>query len=490
MTEERRLIINEQEWDYFVFRNMSFWHQWISNYGHFYCYKQWGMNVPIILLSITTEGIHTQVFKTPENKRRSDEDILRLFSTKKRINLLESRYKKFTNNLLNSLSACKKSLTVKNWKRFEKDYMIYTHGLALTATMGRAGLEALIKRIKEIGVEESEIPNLVSLITYPQIHTPLFNSTIDLLKIAGRIQNGSLKEGEISKELNWWLKKYSCIPVNFCDEPWSLPDAKKQLDDSLRKDCNQELRQLEKSHKEKVILAAKKIVEIKDEEISLLAFALQKTVYLNEYRKNIFSLVSLEMRPLFERIAKIAGSNSWSDCYYLLPEEIVDILNGELKSIQSIVPKRKVVAYYMDYKSGAELFLSEVETKKVLDFVSITNERQKEKSQQQQQEIKGFPASSGKTSGIVKVILSSKDFSKLKPGEILVTKMTSVDFVPIMERASAFITDEGGITSHAAIVAREMNKPCIIGTGNATRVLKDGDLIEVDAIKGTVKKLQ
>ena len=68
--------------------------------------------------------------------------------------------------------------------------------------------------------------------------------------------------------------------------------------------------------------------------------------------------------------------------------------------------------------------------------------------------------------------------------------MTSVDFVPIMDKAGAFVTNEGGITSHAAIVSREMNKPCIIGTQNATQVIKDGDMVEVDAERGIVKILE
>jgi pyruvate,water dikinase len=68
--------------------------------------------------------------------------------------------------------------------------------------------------------------------------------------------------------------------------------------------------------------------------------------------------------------------------------------------------------------------------------------------------------------------------------------MTTPDFVPAMKKAVAFITDEGGITSHAAIVARELKKPCIIGAKIATRALKDGDLIEVDANRGVVKILK
>ena len=104
--------------------------------------------------------------------------------------------------------------------------------------------------------------------------------------------------------------------------------------------------------------------------------------------------------------------------------------------------------------------------------------------------VKGYVANRGKAQGIVRVVLGSKDFHKVKAGDILVTTMTSVDFVPIMGRAAAFVTNEGGITSDASIVSREMGKPCIIGTRNATQILKDGDLVEVDADKGVVRILR
>ncbi|MBI1935587.1 hypothetical protein HYS31_04040 [Candidatus Woesearchaeota archaeon] len=68
--------------------------------------------------------------------------------------------------------------------------------------------------------------------------------------------------------------------------------------------------------------------------------------------------------------------------------------------------------------------------------------------------------------------------------------MTSPWYVPIMEKAAAIVTDEGGITCHAAIISREMSKPCIIGTKFATKVLKNGDLVEVDATKGIIKRIK
>lgn len=67
--------------------------------------------------------------------------------------------------------------------------------------------------------------------------------------------------------------------------------------------------------------------------------------------------------------------------------------------------------------------------------------------------------------------------------------MTSPDFVPLMKKAKAIVTDEGGLSCHAAIVSREMGLPCVIGTKNATKVFKDGDMIEVDANKGFVRKI-
>lgn len=92
--------------------------------------------------------------------------------------------------------------------------------------------------------------------------------------------------------------------------------------------------------------------------------------------------------------------------------------------------------------------------------------------------------------GYARIILNNKELKKIKDGDILITTMTKPDYLTAMKKASAFITDEGGITCHAAIVAREMKKPCVIGTKIATKVLKDGDLVGVDAERGAVKILK
>jgi pyruvate,water dikinase len=100
---------------------------------------------------------------------------------------------------------------------------------------------------------------------------------------------------------------------------------------------------------------------------------------------------------------------------------------------------------------------------------------------------RGLPASPGSSSGLAKVINTPNEAAeKMKPGDILVTKMTDPDWVPYMKMASAVVTDEGGMTAHAAIVARELGKPAVVGTGNATQVIKDKMPVTVDGSRGVV----
>ncbi|MDT7872448.1 pyruvate, water dikinase [Stygiolobus sp. CP850M] len=115
-------------------------------------------------------------------------------------------------------------------------------------------------------------------------------------------------------------------------------------------------------------------------------------------------------------------------------------------------------------------------------------EEQKEKKSSGSGRIltKGIPASPGIAVGKARILLDLKDAKNFQQGEILVTKMTDPDWVPIMKMASAIVTDEGGRTSHAAIVSRELGIPAVVGTGNATKVIQDGQEITVDATRGII----
>jgi pyruvate,water dikinase len=98
----------------------------------------------------------------------------------------------------------------------------------------------------------------------------------------------------------------------------------------------------------------------------------------------------------------------------------------------------------------------------------------------------GAPASPGIGTGPAKILKSPKEISKVKQGDVLVAPMTSPDYVPAMKKASAIITNEGGATSHAAIVSRELGIPCVVGTRDATKLLKDETVVTVDGARGQV----
>jgi pyruvate,water dikinase len=115
-------------------------------------------------------------------------------------------------------------------------------------------------------------------------------------------------------------------------------------------------------------------------------------------------------------------------------------------------------------------------------------EKEEEEEVEREILIKGLGASPGMGSGKVKTLFNVEELDKVKEGNILVTTMTNPDMVPAMRRASAIVTDEGGMTCHAAIVSRELGIPCIVGTEKATKVLSDDMEITVDGSRGVVYK--
>jgi pyruvate,water dikinase len=124
-------------------------------------------------------------------------------------------------------------------------------------------------------------------------------------------------------------------------------------------------------------------------------------------------------------------------------------------------------------------------------ITTISKEEKEEKKEEDEGKklpelIHGTPASPGIGVGPVKIVLSPKEINKVKKGDVLVAPMTSPDFVPAMKRVVAIVTNEGGLTSHAAIVSRELGIPAIVGTNNATRVLKEKMIVTVNAKTGSV----
>ena len=166
---------------------------------------------------------------------------------------------------------------------------------------------------------------------------------------------------------------------------------------------------------------------------------------------------------------------------YMSPRE-VSVIFEHTPECRDLESRQKSSVFYWD-KNGHECVSgkeAERVKKEILGEVNLEDIR----------DFRGLSASLGKAVGKVKICRSVKEVGKVNEGDILVAVMTRPDYVPAMKKAAAIVTDEGGVTSHAAIVARELQKPCLIGTKIATKVLKDGDMVEVDANHGIVRILE
>lgn len=135
-----------------------------------------------------------------------------------------------------------------------------------------------------------------------------------------------------------------------------------------------------------------------------------------------------------------------------------------------------------------KLYIVQTRPITTIEKTKIVNsaERSEDNSEQTAPILKGISASPGIGTGTVKILKSPKEIDKIKTGDILVAPMTSPDYVPAMKKASAIVTNEGGMTSHAAIVSREMGIPCVVGTKNGTKILNDGDVVTVNGTTGEI----
>lgn len=209
--------------------------------------------------------------------------------------------------------------------------------------------------------------------------------------------------------------------------------------------------------------------------------ALREAVWFRTARLEWLNQGCALARPLLSASAERLGL-SHDEIIYCSPEEILGSLRTRSALPKTSEIRRRMRKYGMGTLDGKHgmLFLGEdVERLKRAITPAVSSRR-----------VQGLPAFQGVVRGPVRFVRDRTEIGKVRRGDILVTKLTTPDFLPAMERAAAIVTDLGGITSHAAIVARELHKPCIVGTRNATAVLRDGNTVEVDAEKGVVKVLK
>lgn len=165
---------------------------------------------------------------------------------------------------------------------------------------------------------------------------------------------------------------------------------------------------------------------------------------------------------------------------FMLPEEIIKLCEGERSFLQNLqMAERRFGMVYL-YENEAESIVL-MNPEEVIEAIHL-----EEKGEEKLSVLTGRAACVGIRKGIAKVIERNSDMENFKDGDILVSLEADPDLIPIMRRAGAIVTDQGGITCHAAVIAREFNIPCVIGTIHATKCIQDGDILMVDAYKGEV----
>lgn len=310
----------------------------------------------------------------------------------------------------------------------------------------------------ELGEKEWEI--LAPRVSYPFRKTFAAREIEEIAKAQGELNNDESRLKSIVEEL---ADKYGFLHSEYVAESWKPGDY------------------------ERAIRGKNLVVSVHEEEDlgdlngyqKWLISKLQEAVFIFDEAKASLIRCNWALR---ESIKKQGVDDSIilklsEDEFYnwvkkdVLPE--VDVLE-ERKKYYAIYSVEGDLEYYLDKNSVIEFARS-------LDIVSTKSEVK--------DFIEGKTAFKGKVRGIVKVVYSQEDSRLVSDKNIIVAAMTTPEHIDGMMKALAYVTDEGGITSHAAIVAREFKKPCIVGTKIATQVLKDGMEVEVDADNGVVRIL-
>lgn len=217
------------------------------------------------------------------------------------------------------------------------------------------------------------------------------------------------------------------------------------------------------------------------ENLDNIFYFFSRMTYWRDERKKEVQINNIYYHRFAEEFSRRTGVD-FDHISFLMPEEVKETkLNFSAELEKSLKQRAESCIYYLDKKGKYVALVGE----EYQTFFQILNEAYRG----QFTELKGIPVCHGQARAKVKIINTREDFSKMQAGDILVAPMTRPEYLPLIKIAGAIITDEGGVTCHAAIISRELGIPCIIGTQVATEVLQDGDMVEVDAERGIVTKL-
>ena len=284
-------------------------------------------------------------------------------------------------------------------------------------------------------------------------------------------------------------RKYSILLPNTFSEDDALAWAKHRLKKKSLREIQQtilgsELKRIDIEKKQKELLS-----QLKSEEADRLSFFMRRAAIIRLQLKACWNGESYHMLPLYEKIAKIAGIPVKNLYMFYFWREISNLLHNGIELTKIHLQKRKKCYLLRLYDWEINLFSGKKaeEMKKTLLEPYLPDKNL--------EIFRGTIANKGRVAGIAKVVRTDNpsEFQKLAKSltkeHILVTSMTNPAITVFLDKLKGIITDEGGTASHAAIISREFNIPCIVGCRVATQILNDGEYILLDADKGEVKRI-
>jgi phosphohistidine swiveling domain-containing protein len=348
------------------------------------------------------------------------------------------------------------------WKSLElmKNLLVF---LPVTHPLAKAVEKRALGILKAKGVPEAELTDALLEVSAPlKLNDPRLEAR-DLLRI--KVRSLADTAFDVEKALAAHTERYRHLGYR---EPFSegydVAFFRKRLEE-----LSSTLPKEEPRYRLRFTPAEKEWVEL-----------LKEFVYFRNYRTERLYQGLFHIESLWRRLAELHHLAP-VDLGYYLTDEIEGLFERGERAAPTLIEERK---------RGYGFLLHDGRTRLITGGELLRKKEEYAKRDLKVREIKGMIACRGRVTGLARIVPRAAEQAKVEKGGILVTSMTTPDFLPGMRRAAAFVTDEGGITCHAAIVSREMNKPCIIGTRVATKLLKDGDLIEVDASKGVVRILK
>ncbi len=361
--------------------------------------------------------------------------------------------------------ASKQKSLVNAYETYWKQWVQYTSALYVTFELNELFADNLCEFVEK---RYEEVKPPISL-------AHIFSNVLRPSKIAGTVQAGldavEVKQNYSQEKLEEFRKKYEWFPcLDLKYAPLSIQGAKEIVDTTQA---------IEKKHSP---VDVAKLLKLSNEEWEFVDVA-RNYFYVKDLRDEFRRKGVFNVMPLYKKISQELEI-SYAQTYSLLKAEIIAGLQGEKVDTREATARLKQ-EFLLWRENGVKCLTGKKAVEKAAQIGIATTKIAAEPLL-----IKGIPASKGVVRGKVRLVKVAVHLHRVQKGEVLVALTTNPNYLTAMNLAAAIVTDEGGLTSHAAIVSRELKKPCIVGTKIATKVLNDGDFVEVNGNTGEVRKIE